>query len=117
MDESEIVSSGLLVASCDRSKSLEAMDEDLDVVPDAVELTIEASLVLSGWIAVDDGLHSACVHGRNNTICIVSGVGNERAASRVRNQLLSHHRIVDLARRERDLDRAALGVDEGMELR
>ena len=118
MNEGEVVARGFLVARSDRAEALQTMYEHLNVISNAVELAVEPpSTVLARWVAVDDGLHSAGVHSSNDSISVVRSVSNERVPLRVCNQRLSHHRVVDLARRERDLERSSLGIDEGMELR
>jgi hypothetical protein len=47
---------------------------------------------------------------------VVACVADEGLASGVAKQLLGGDHFVAVPRRERDVDRAALGVDDGMEL-
>jgi hypothetical protein len=47
---------------------------------------------------------------------IVAGVADQRFAICLREQLLGDRHLVPLARRQRDVERAALRVDDGMEL-
>ena len=107
----------LLIARRDRPKAFDAVNEQLDVVADAVELAIESALALATGIAVDNRLHAVGTHDFDDPIGIVGCVGDERATARMRDQRIRHRGIVLLARGQRDVDRPALGIDEGMELR
>jgi hypothetical protein len=49
-------------------------------------------------------------------IRVVAAVADERLAAGVSKQLVGSGYFMALARRERDVDRAALGVDDGVEL-
>jgi hypothetical protein len=107
----------LLVACRDRPKAFDAVNEHLDKVPDAIELAIESSLDLAAGMAVDDRLHAVSAYGVHNPIRVVAGVGDKCSTTRMRDQRLCHRGIVLLARGQRDVDRSALGIDKGVELR
>ena len=117
MDQGEIVAGGLVVAGGDRPKSLQAVEEDFDEVALPVESSDESVLDLALWLGVDDGLHAARTHSADELVGVVASVANERLASGVTKQLLGDAHLVALPRRERDVDGAAFGVDDGVELR
>ena len=106
-----------LVARRDRAKAFDPVDEHLDVVADAIELAVEAALDLSARIAVNDRLHPVSAHAVHDPIGIVSSVGDKCATSRTRDQHLGHRGVMLLAGGQRDVDRPALGIDKGVELR
>ena len=93
------------------------MDEQLDIVSDAVELPVQSPLPLARRVAMDDGLHAFFPYCSNDSVGVVPSVGYERTTSRVSNEVLRHHRVMHVARSQRDVDRPPLGVDKGVELR
>ncbi len=61
-------------------------------------------------------LHSPAPHGGAKSVRVVTRIRDHRLAVSLREQLVGHHHFVALARREREVERAALGVDDGVEL-
>ena len=55
-------------------------------------------------------------HGVDELVGVVARVADEGLTASVVEQLLGGDHFVALARRERDVDRAAFGVDDGVEL-
>ena len=113
----EVVARDFLVSGRDCTEALDAMDEQLDMVPDAVELAIQPALALARGIAVDDRLHAFRTHSSHDSIGVISSVCDERTTSRVCNQLLRHHRVVHVPGGQRNVERPPLGIHKGGELR
>lgn len=61
-------------------------------------------------------LHAVVPNGFAAAIRVVASVGDERLATRMGEELIGHHHLVPLPRRERDVDGPALRVDDGVEL-
>jgi len=91
------------------------MNKAFNSIPKMIKLAIKSSLAFASGVAVDDRFHAACAHAVDDPIGVVSGVGDERASLRVGNQLLRHVGVMSLSSSQRDVERAALGIDEGME--
>lgn len=117
MNQRQIVFGGFFVARCDRSEAFEPVNEELHVKADTVELAVQTPLGVAAGIAVDDRLHAAGAHQRDVPVGIVTGIGDHRTAARVRDELLGHRAVVLLTRGQRDVDRASMRIDNGVELR
>src|SRR5206468_7785251 len=115
LDEREVIACGLLVAGGYGAEALDAMNEALDMISERVQLAVEPPLALASRIAVDHRLHPACTDRIDDAVRVVARVGDERTTARVRDQFLSHHRVVQLTWGQRDVDRPTLRVDEGVE--
>jgi hypothetical protein len=116
VDEGEVVAGSLVVARSDGAKAFEIVEEDLDEVAQGVELSNEA--VLAGPLrhGVDDRTHPLGTDGLEKVIRVVAAVADERLATGVSEQLVGSRYFVALARRECNVERPALGVDDGVEL-
>jgi len=118
VNEGEVVAGGLLEARGDGSKALQGVKEHLDAVTDRVTLSVEARLLLTGRIRVNDGPYPQGLQLSANGIRVVAGVGYEGFAPRVvRDDLVSDRGLVLLSWRELDVERAPFRVDEGVDLR
>jgi len=115
VDQREIVARGLVVAGRDGAKPLQVVKEDLDEIALAIELANEAMFDFSLGLRVDDGLHAARADGSDELVRVVTGVADESFPTSVEEQLLGGDHLMALPRRERDVDRAAFGVDDGVE--
>jgi hypothetical protein len=118
LKKSEIVSRGLLEAGGEGAETLEVMEEDLDTVALRVCASVEAQLLVTRGIRVDDRLDVQRLQLATNRVRIVARVRYERFAARVMgDDRLGDGRLVLLARREFDVERAPFGVDESVDLR
>jgi len=115
VNEREEIARSLLVARGDGAKALQGMEEGFDEVALAIEPSNESGFDLALGLGMDDGLHAACAHRREEIVGVVPSVADESLASRVREEFLCGDHLVALPRRERDVDRTALGVDDGVE--
>jgi hypothetical protein len=117
LDECEVVARGFFVASRESTEAFEVMHYALNMIPKRIKLAVESSLALARRIAVDDRLHAARTDCCDDPIGIVTGVGDERAATGMLNDFLRHFRVVYLPGCQRDVDRTTFGVGEDVELR
>ena len=62
LDESKIVARHLLLASCNRPKPLQPVEEELDEISLPIEFAVEARLLLSTWCRMNDRLHVVVTH-------------------------------------------------------
>jgi hypothetical protein len=117
VDGGEAVASGLVVASGDGAEALEVVEEDLDEVSAAIELSVESSAPsLSRGVAADDDLHAASANLASEVVGVVASVADEGAPVGVREQLVGDGHFVALALGQRDVERAAFRVDERVDL-
>lgn len=116
LDQGKVVLGGFLVARGDGAKALEPEEEDLHDVASAIECSVEAMLLLSLRLRVDYWLDISCSDLPQECVRVVAGVANEGIASSEVEQLECLDHLVSLAWGERDIDRAALGVDDRVEL-
>jgi hypothetical protein len=114
----EVVSRGLLESGGEGTETLQVMEEDLDAVAPSVAASVEAWLLLARRIRVDDRFYFQGLQLGANRIRIVARVRYERFAARViGDDRRGDGRLVLLARREFDVERAPFGVDESVDLR
>jgi hypothetical protein len=116
VDEGEVVAGSFVVARSDGAKAFEVVEEDLDEVAEPVELSDEAVLARALRHRVDDRTHTLGTDGLQEVIRVIAAVADESLATGVSEQLVGSRYFVALARRERDVERPALGVDDGVEL-
>jgi hypothetical protein len=112
------VASVLLESSGDCSESFDVVEVDLDEIPLSVGLAVQSRLLAPSWMSADDRLHSALPYSSNDVVRVVSSVTDECAPLCV---FLDNERgyrgFMLLARREFDVERTPLGVDERVEFR
>ena len=65
---------------------------------------------------MNDRLHALAPDGLAEVVRVVAGVADEGLAASVLKQLAGGDHFVPLPLRERDVERAGFGVDEGVEL-
>lgn len=117
VDDGEVVASRLVIAGGDRATSLDSVEEDLDEISGAVQSSIEPSaMVLARGITGDDDLHSSTPDLTNERVAIVAAIGHDRSTPSMGQQLGSHGHLVPVARREGDVQRPPLRVDDRMDL-
>jgi len=117
MDERKVVATGLFVAGREPTTALEAVKQTLDAVTDPVKLLVEPMLGRPRGMRGDHNPHPASGRRCSNPFRVVSCVADERSAVGVFEQRGRDRRFVSLASRQFDVDRAALCVREGMDLR
>lgn len=98
MYQRQIISRGFFVASRDRTKTFEIMEKDFDEIAQSIKFPVETAQVFSGWVAADDRLEVAFFDGIDNSVCIETGVADERFSLGVIQQALGHCGFVLLAR-------------------
>ena len=92
------------------------MEEDFNTVAFAVRFSVDARFGLSTGVGANDGLHLLRSNLSDDFIRVVGRVCNHSFASRVRSDYLFGNRAVMLlARCDFEVERAALGVDKGMD--
>jgi hypothetical protein len=116
VDETEEVARRLVVARGDGSESLELVKEELDEVAEAIEPPVEGALLLSRGVLADDGLDAVRFDEFDELVGVVAGIGKAGSALQVLNQVFGDRCLVLLPRRDLDLKRSALGVDERVDL-
>lgn len=93
------------------------MKEDLDAVTLAVLFAIKPWLVAATRMGADDGLHLLGTNLSDNLVRVVGRVCDDRFALRVMgNYLFGDRTVMLLPRREFEVKRAALSVDERVNL-
>lgn len=112
----EEVACRLLVTSGDGTKPLEGVEEALDEIPLAIQRANKAVLLFPLGLGVDDGFHLFRADRLDELVRVVARVANQGLSASVLKQLASRDHFVPLPLRERDVDRARFGVDDGMEL-
>ena len=106
----EEISPGLLVATGDCSKAFDVMEEALDLATQTIEGTIlSASVVFACRVHRNDRLHASRSGCADNAVCVVTGVGDQRLASRVFDERLRLGGIVMLTWGQNDVERFAFG--------
>jgi hypothetical protein len=81
LNQRQVVSRGLLVASRYGAEAFEVVKEDLDEVPHAVEAPVQARLPRSIGLRVNYGLHVAMAYFGNELIRVISRVSYERVTT------------------------------------
>ena len=117
MNERKVVATGLFVASRKATTALEAMKQALDAVTNPIKLPVEPVLGRPRGMRGDHNPHPASGRRCPNAFRVVSRVADERSAVGVFEQRGCDRRFVSLASRQFDVDRAALGVRKGVDLR
>lgn len=118
LQQGEVVARGLLEARRKSTETLQVVKEDFDAVSLRVSASVEARLVLPRWIRMDDGLDFQRLQLGANRVRVVACVSYERfAAGVLRDDGLGDRRLVLLALRDFDVERAPFRVDEGVDLR
>lgn len=117
MNGCQEVGGRLLVAAGDGAKAFDVMEEALDFSAKPIEgARFAATVVLSRGIHRDDGLHAPLPDRADDSVGVVSGVGDESLAGRMLDQVLRFRRVVLLAGREDDVKRLPLTGGDGVEL-
>lgn len=93
------------------------MEEALDAVPNAVKPSIVASNHRTRWIRRNDDLHATRRRRPANRLGIVPGIADERPALGMSQKTRRDGDLVLLARRQLDVKRTSLAVDDGVDLR
>lgn len=93
------------------------MKEDLDAVTLAVLFAVDPRLFAATRMGADDGLHLLGTNLSDNLVRVVGRVCDDRFAPCVMaNYLFGDGTVMLLPRREFEVERAALGVDERVDL-
>jgi hypothetical protein len=109
---------GKLVVTCsDRPETLEFAEEPLDEVTFAIEGEVGFALYASAGIVWYDRSDAAFVQGLDQGVGVVSLVGEERVRFDLFEQGCCLGQIMGLARSERQGDRIAQSVDDGVDFR
>ncbi len=118
MDEGEECCAELVVSGSDAPELLELIEEPLDQITLTVELFAERIQRLSIGFVWDVGCRSLRFDLGADPIGIVTLVGKHNgSAFEILQQIGSSGRIVVLARRDQEVERPALFVDERMDFR
>ena len=112
----QIAGRGLLEPRGQCTEPLEVVEEDLDAVALGVGLFVEARLALARGVCADDGLHPASSHRAANRVGVVASVSDHRLALSVLEELLGERGLVLLTRRDFDVERTPLCVDDRVDL-
>ena len=72
-------------------------------------------MFIAATLRVNDWLHAPLPHSLKEVVGVVACVGDEGLAVGMREQRTCGDHFVPLAWRERDVERARLGVDEGVD--
>ena len=115
MDCAEEVSCELIVACRYRTKLLEFSEETLDQVAFFVENEVAFPFVFAIALWRDDDGDSRVAQPFDQSVCIVTFVAEQRAASDAFEQLPRSANIVDVTARQNKPDRIAQGVGERMD--
>lgn len=118
MDEAEEVRGCLLVARGDRPKAFEPMKEAFNLASQPIQLPIlPSAVVLARRVHRDDRLELSLARSVHNPVGVVTGIGDQRLAGRVLDEVLSFSRVVLLPRGQRDFERLAFRRGDDVELR
>jgi len=112
VQQCEVVGASLLESRCDRAKALQVVEEDLDEVPTAIQLSVERQRSFTFWLGVNYRLHAACADLGAVLVGVVARVADESRPSRVVEQLEGRDQLVTLTWRQRDVERPPLRVDD-----
>ena len=115
MDCAEEVSCELIVACRYRTKLLEFSEETLDQVAFFVENEVAFPFVFAIALWRDDDGDSRVAQPFDQSVCIVTFVAEQRAASDAFEQLPRRAKIVDVTRGQNKPDRIAQGVGKRMD--
>ncbi len=92
------------------------MEEDFDPVAFLVRFSVNARFSFPAGVRANDNLHLLCSNLSNYVIRVVGCVCNHSFAARMsRDYFFGNRAVMLLARCEFDVERAALGVDKGMD--
>ena len=118
MDEREEVTRELFEPSGDSAVALEIVKEDLDAKAVGVAASVQRRLFLPIGMWIDHGFHLLRLQLLANRVRVIGGISDQRFAVRVFvDDPFGNRRVVLLAWREFDVDRAASLVDEGVNFR
>lgn len=117
MDQAEKAARGLVVAGGDGSKALQVVEESFDEVALGEERAPLRQLSASFRLRRDHRKHLVLTDVGAEVVRVVARVADECPATRVGEQLSSRNQLMALPLRERDVERAALGVDDRVDLR
>lgn len=107
---------GLLVAGGDTSVPLYLAEEVLDEVPSPVELATELALVLPIRLRRNHDLHASQLDRVDDCVGVVALVSDEALALRRRYERRRLADVVDVPRREVDMDGTTETVHESVDL-
>ena len=91
------------------------MEESLDEIALRIEVSCFGQLARPLRLRADDRLHPPAPYGGTKSVRVVARICDHGVAVRLREQLVGHHHFVALTRREREVERAAVGVDDRVE--
>jgi len=112
---SQVVGCGFLEARGEGTESLELVEEDLNLVALGVGLFVESRFTLTGGIGTNDRLHLAASHRAANRVGVVACIGDHRLTLRVVEELFGERGFVLLTRRDLDVERPPVRVDDCMD--
>jgi hypothetical protein len=116
LNNGQVVYGAFLEASGDCAKALDVVKEDFNAVTLAVLFAVKTWPFLSTGMGADDGLHLLRSNLSDDFVAIIGRVRNKSLALSVNGHYFFGDRAVMLlARCEFDVERAALGIDEGMD--
>ena len=116
LDQGKIVASGFLVTSRDGAKALELVKEALNQIALPVQRPVELMLLPALWLGMNHRLFAEVPHRLYEFVRVVSGVADQGLAVRMSEQIWRGDQLVPLPRRQCDVERPSLRVDDGMEL-
>lgn len=117
MERAEVVGGGLLETRGSSAKALELMEEDFDQIALGVGFSIESRFSLASRIGTNDGFHPAAFDRVANSVGVVACVSDHGMALRVFEERFGDGGFVLLARRDLDVDRPAVRVDDRVDFR
>jgi len=111
------VSSAFLESRGYGAEAFDVVKEDLDAVTFAVLSAVKSRLFSATGMGADDRLHLLGTNLRDNLVRVVGRICNDRFTLCVMgNYLFGYRTVMLLTRREFEVKRAALGVDERVDL-
>lgn len=93
------------------------MEEELDEIALLVQLAIDATLPFSFFAWRDDGLDLTILELFEDGVRVVTAVSEACLAGQEVDELVCDSAVVLLARRDDDLERPALQINDGVNLR
>ena len=116
MDHGEVVARTFLEPGSHGTRALEIVKAYFDEVSAPIEFPIEPSaVVLSSGAAGNYDLHALAPHLANESIAVVATVCEQCVSLSMIEQLIGLGHFVAVTLRERDVERAAFGVDDGVD--
>ena len=116
MDSCEEVSSGFFVAGCDGSELFESIEETLDEVAFGVEGEVACAVELAIGLGRDHRLDAAHGQGFDETVGVVTFVGDEGLRLDFGQERFGLGDVVGLTARQADRQRIAERIDDGVDL-